>query len=223
MSLQLRTCLLCLLLIKVWAVEAQSNFEAEIRAFERLDSIEKPEKGQILLYGSSSMRLWTSYKTDLAGYKVINRGFGGSEMSDAVYYFDRVVLPLAPSWILLYEGDNDLWNSQKTPQQVLADFQAFMQLVQQKLPKTRVVIYTLRPSIARESKMPQQRELNALFKQYCRKHRKKAYLIDLYERLLTPEGKPNGDYLVEDKLHLNAKGYAVWAQATRDFLKKQRL
>jgi lysophospholipase L1-like esterase len=71
--------------------------------------------------------------------------------------------------------------------------------------------------------MPQQRELNALFKKYCKKNRKKAYIIDMYEKLLTPDGKPNGDYLVEDKLHLNAKGYTVWTQVTRDFLKKQGL
>ncbi len=203
--------------------QTQHPFEAEILAFERLDSLEKPGKGQILLYGSSTFRLWSTYKTDLAGYKVVNRGFGGSQMSDALYYFDRVVLPLEPSWILIYEGDNDLGNSGKTPLQVLADFEALMKLVKQKLPKTKVAIYTLRPSLARESKIPQQRELNALFKQYCKKHPRKAYFIDLYDKLLTPEGKPNGDYLVADKLHLNAKGYTLWTQITRDFLKKHAL
>ncbi len=194
-------------------------FEGEIRAFERLDSLEKPAQGQILLYGSSTMRLWTTYKEDLADYKVVNRGFGGSQMSDAVYYFDRVVVPLAPSWILLYEGDNDL-NSGKSPEQVFADYQIFMKLVKQKLPHTKVAIYTLRPSLAREKSMPQQRQLNDLFRKYCKKHRKKAYFIDAYNLLLTPAGRPNGDLLADDKLHLNAKGYKVWTQATRDFLKK---
>ncbi len=197
-------------------------FESEISAFERLDSLEKPAKGQILLYGSSTMRLWTTYQADLAGYKVINRGFGGSQMSDAVYYFDRVVLPLQPTWILLYEGDNDL-NSGKSPEQVLVDYQAFMKLVKQKLPKTKVAIYTLRPSLARENRMAQQRQLNALFQKYCQKHRKRAYFIDAYNLLVTSEGKPNGDLLAADKLHLNAKGYAVWTQVTRDFLKKHGL
>ncbi len=100
---------------------AQRNlkFEPEIRAFERLDSLEKPATGQILLYGSSSMRLWNNYAQDLSGYRVVNRGFGGSEMSDAIYFFDRVVLPLRPSLILLYEGDNDISNGEKTPKQYL--------------------------------------------------------------------------------------------------------
>ncbi|MEO6039556.1 MAG: GDSL-type esterase/lipase family protein [Saprospiraceae bacterium] len=208
------------LVCKFLFAQTQLPFEAEIRAFERLDSLEKPAKGQILLYGSSTMRLWTSYKTDLANHPVINRGFGGSQMSDAVYYFERVVLPLEPAWILLYEGDNDL-SSKKSPEQVFADFQRFMQLVEQKLPQTKVAIYTLRPSLAREQLMPQQRQLNALFKKYCRKHRKKAFFIDAYALLLTPSGKPNGDLLAPDKLHLNAKGYAVWTRVTKDFLRKR--
>ncbi|HRI61677.1 MAG TPA: GDSL-type esterase/lipase family protein, partial [Saprospiraceae bacterium] len=201
----------------------QPPFEAEIRAFERLDSIEKPAKGQILLFGSSTMRLWKTYKSDLAGYQVVNRGFGGSQMSDAVHYFDQVVVPLAPSWILLYEGDNDISNGKKTPEQVLKDFETFMQLVKEKLPKTKVAIYTLRPSVVRENLMPQQRQLNALFKKYCKKHKKKAYFIDVYDLLLTPAGKPNPEYLDADKLHLNAKGYEVWAKETKDFLKRMKV
>jgi len=165
------------------------------------------------------MRLWTTYKTDLAGFSVVNRGFGGSQMSDAVYYFDRIVVPLAPTLILLYEGDNDLSNGKKTPEQVFADFQQFMHLVQQKLPRTKVAIYSLRPSLARENLMPQQRQLNDLFRKYGKKHRKKVYFIDAYDQLLTPAGKPNGDLLATDKLHLNAQGYAVWTQVTQAFLK----
>lgn len=214
-----------ILLLLLAGANAQQNllFEAEIRAFERLDSIEKPAKGQILLYGSSTMRLWKTYQADLNGYAVVNRGFGGSQMSDAVYYFDRVVLPLAPSWILLYEGDNDISNGRKTPEQVLEDFRQFIALVEQKLPDTKVAIFTLRPSIAREHLMPQQRKLNRMFKKHCRKHRKNAFFVDAYKLLLGSDGRPNPEYLDADTLHLNAKGYALWAQITRDFLKKQGL
>jgi len=199
------------------------NFESEIRTFERQDSIEKTAKGQILLYGSSTMRLWKTCKKDLEGYKIANRGFGGSQMSDAVHYFNRVVLPLAPSWILLYEGDNDISNGKKSPEQVLKDFETFMQLVEQKLPNTKVAVFSLRPSIARQHLMPQQRQVNKMLKKYCRKSRKRVYFVDVYDLLLTPDGKPNPDYLDPDKLHLNAKGYEVWAKVTRDFLKKQGL
>lgn len=214
-----RLCPAILLLFFFLSSQAQQRFEPEIRAFERLDSLEKPATGQILLYGSSSMRLWNNYAQDLAGYRVVNRGFGGSEMSDAIYFFDRVVLPLRPSLILLYEGDNDISNGKKTPKQIYEDFKTFMALVEAKLPDTKVAVYSLRPSIAREKTMPQQREVNAAFKKYCRKHSKKAFYIDVFDALCTSSGQPNAEYLVGDMLHLNDKGYAVWTKATRDFLK----
>jgi len=201
--------------------QAPSSFETEIRAFERLDSIEQPAKGQILLYGSSTMRLWATFQEDLAGHPVVNRGFGGSEMSDAIYYFDRVVVPLAPTLILLYEGDNDITNGRKSPRRIFKDYKHFMKLVKRKLPGTRVAVYALRPSVARESTMPQQRKVNRFFKRYACWHCKRASFIDVYKLLLTPDGKPNPEYLVEDKLHLNAYGYELWARVTRDFLIKK--
>ena len=206
---------LCTLL---FSANAQQRFEPEIRRFEILDSISRPDTGQILLYGSSTMRLWKTFSQDIDGYKVVNRGFGGSEMSDAIYFFDRGVLPLKPSLILLYEGDNDLSNSKKTPDQVLRDFNSFMSLVAEKLPQTRVAVFSLRPSLAREKLMPEQRIVNEGYKKYCEAHAKKAFYIDLYQTLLTETGAPNGEYLATDLLHLNEKGYAVWAKATRDFL-----
>lgn len=204
----------------LWA-QPQSRFEAEIRAFERADSIERPAKGQILLYGSSTMAMWNTFREDLAGFPVVNRGFGGSEMSDAIFYFDRVVVPLAPSLILLYEGDNDLTNGKKSPRRIFKDYKHFMKLVRKKLPGTKVAVYTLRPSVARESTMPQQQKINKFFKRYACWHRKRALFIDVYQLLLSPDKSPNPEYLLDDKLHLNAKGYELWAKVTRDFLKKQ--
>ena len=211
------------LLFLLFHLRAQQRFEPEIRIFEQMDSVEHPASGQILLYGSSTMRLWRNYRQDLAGYKVVNRGFGGSEMSDAVYFFDRVVVPLRPSLILLYEGDNDISNGKKTPAQTFEDFKTFMALVTEKLPETRVAVYSLRPSTARVKTMPEQRLVNDYFKTYCRENPKRAFYIDVFDTLLTESGLPNAEYLAADNLHLNEKGYAVWTKATRDFLERHNI
>ncbi|MCW5921461.1 MAG: hypothetical protein KIS77_03900 [Saprospiraceae bacterium] len=203
------------------SAQTDSPFEAEIRAFEQSDMISKPAKGQILLYGSSTMAMWNSFQQDLAGYPVINRGFGGSQMSDAILYFDRVVVPLEPSWILLYEGDNDLTNGKKTPRRIFKDFKIFMKQVKRKLPQTKVAVFSLRPSIARETTMPQQRKVNRRFKRYACWHRKRVFFIDATNPLLTPDRRPNPEFLHEDQLHLNAKGYEVWTKVTLDFLQKK--
>jgi hypothetical protein len=33
---------------------------------------------------------------------VLNRGLGGSQMSDLLYYFDRVVAPYRPALVVIY-------------------------------------------------------------------------------------------------------------------------
>ncbi len=193
-------------------------FENEIRAFEKKDSLSFPAQGQILLYGSSTMRFWVTSEKDLAGYPTINRGFGGSQLSDAIYFFDRMVVPYQPKLILFYEGDNDLSSSKKSVETIYKDYLSFMKLVKKKCPNTKVAIYSLRPSLARENTMPDQQKLNELFKKYAKKHKKRAYFIDAYQALLDSTGRPNGANLVGDKLHLNAEGYKIWTKVTREFL-----
>ncbi len=62
---------------------------------------------------------------DFPEVKVINRGFGGSELGDSTYFADRIVAPYHPRAIVLYAGDNDLYDGH-TPQQVRDEFAAFV-------------------------------------------------------------------------------------------------
>lgn len=57
-------------------------WEKEIIKFEQLDRTESYPNDAILFAGSSSIRLWSTLADDMAPYSVIQRGFGGSELSD---------------------------------------------------------------------------------------------------------------------------------------------
>jgi hypothetical protein len=105
-------------------VTYSQNFIAEIKTFEKQDSLSLPHTEQVLLVGSSTFRLWFTYKEDLAGFPVINRGFGGSQMSDLNFYFERIVTKYNPKVILVYEGDNDL-AAGESPLSVFEDFKIF--------------------------------------------------------------------------------------------------
>lgn len=65
---------------------------------------------------------------------MINRGFGGSFTADLSTYADRILIPLKPRIIALQPGSNDLVNG-KTPEQVLADFDASVKKVRAALPE----------------------------------------------------------------------------------------
>ena len=107
----------------------QNKFENEVLAYEAKDKINMPRPGMRLFIGSSTFRIWKSMYEDLLGFNVINRGIGGSELSDILYYYDRMVKKYRPSWIFLYEGDNDLGNG-KTAVQVHKDFYIFLDLAE---------------------------------------------------------------------------------------------
>src|SRR5262245_5535919 len=83
---------------------APDRFEKDIVAFEMADRKSPPPKGAILFVGDSQFTRWKSIQEDLKGYTVINRGFGGSKMSDLLHYTDRIVIPYRPRLIVVNEG-----------------------------------------------------------------------------------------------------------------------
>jgi lysophospholipase L1-like esterase len=194
-------------------------FVSEIKNFETQDSLLMPVKGQILLVGSSTFRFWVTSKNDLVGYPTINRGFGGSQMSDVNYYFDKIVAKYEPKLILVYEGDNDL-AAGESPESILGDFKMFTQKVQTQLPKTMVGYCSIRPSIARFNIRDKQIQTNKLIRNFCKKS-PKFYFIDVDKDYFLPNGELMTDIFVADKLHLNQRGYEIWTNATRKFLKKR--
>lgn len=194
-------------------------FISEIIAFEKQDSVSMPAKGRILLAGSSTFRLWVSAKEDLAEFPIINRGFGGSQMSDLNFYFDRIVAKYAPKMILVYEGDNDL-ASGESPESVFEDFKIFAEKVKTQLPNTKVGFCSIRPSLARVNILKKQKQANEMIQAYC-KRTKGFYYIDIQKEFYLKNGELMPDVFVSDKLHMNRKGYEIWVKETRKFLKKR--
>ena len=88
---------------------------------------------------------------DLAPLTVIPRGFGGSNMSDVVRHMDKVVLPYKPRAILLYQGDNDIVSGRVTTDMVVDVYEHFLKELWSELPKTRVYILSVKPSISRQN------------------------------------------------------------------------
>lgn len=199
-------------------VSVAQKFIAEIQAFEKEDSIAMPKSDEILLVGSSSFRIWKEFKEDLIGFPVTNRGFGGSQMSDAIFYFDRIVTKYKPKLMLVYEGDNDL-NAGKSPETVFNDYKTFAQLAKEKLPQTKVVFLSVRPSLARIKLKTEQTTFNKSLKKYC-KQNKRFYYMDIQKEFYLPNGELMTDIFLDDKLHLNKKGYEIWTKAIRKVLKK---
>ncbi len=105
-------------------------FRNEIETFRNADSVTVPEPGLIVFTGSSSIRGWHELDTYFPERRVINRGFGGSRLSDALYYFDDIVTPYQPGQVVLYSGENDI-AAGKSPRTVKTIVQGFLQTLYQ--------------------------------------------------------------------------------------------
>ncbi len=185
-------------------------FYNEIKDFKKQDSIHFPPKGAILFVGSSSFRKWTDVQDYFPGYKIINRGFGGSSLPDVIRYVDDIITPYHPKQVVIYCGENDLAASDTvTAQMVYSRFVTLFSLIRKRLGNVPVVFVSLKPSPSRSKLFPKMLEANVRIKQYLSKKNKTAF-ADVYHKMLGPDAKPMKNLFLEDNLHMNKNGYAIW-------------
>ena len=192
------------------------RWEKHIRAFEARDKKSPPPKGEILFVGSSSIVGWNTKKW-FPDLKTINRGFGGSDVSDSLHFADRIILPYRPRTIVLYAGDNDIARG-KSPQRVLADYKALVAKVHAALPRTRIVFVPIKPSLARWKLVGKMREANALIRAVTEADERLGY-VDIDTPMIGADGRPRGELFKKDGLHLNEAGYKLWSSLLRPHLK----
>lgn len=195
-----------------------ARWEKDIAAFEQKDRTNPPPQKALLFIGSSTILFWKTLAEDLPNHKVINRGFGGSQIADATHFTDRIVIPYKPKMVLLRSGGNDIFAG-KSPEQVFADFKNFVAKVHAKLPKTDVVFIALSPSVARWEFADKEKALNAMVLGFVKKSKHVKYL-DAADISLGADGKPRPELFVGDKLHFNTEGYKLLAARVRSFLSK---
>jgi lysophospholipase L1-like esterase len=191
--------------------------ESEIRAYEASDRATAPSAGGIVFVGSSSIRLWRSLAADFAGLPVLNRGFGGSTLPEAIHYLPRIVLPSRPRTVVLYEGDNDLtfgWG----PQRVAADYVQFVRVVRDALPTTRIVFISVKPSPSRWHLVDQQREVNRLVRDIAARDTLQTF-VDVFTPMLGANGRPRPELFLADSLHMTPAGYVVWREQVAPHLR----
>ena len=201
--------------------EASARLERELAAevdrFVEADRASPPPPCQVLFVGSSSIAKWRdTLAADMAPMPVINRGFGGSKMTDLLYYMDRIVLPYKPRMIVINEGGNDI-HAGRTPEQLLANIKTFVKKVRAVMPGVPIAFSGLTSSPARITETAQRLHFNHLLKTYLA-HGKKLIYLDLFNDFVGTDGMPRKELFVQDQLHDSEAGYAIRVRVVRPFL-----
>lgn len=169
-----------------------------------------PPKGSVLAIGSSHMALWKTIQADLAPLHVYNYGISGSRMSHAADLFvPNFVIQFKPRAVILYEGSNDL-NGDRSPDEILADFQRVHQQIHEALPETRLYVLSIVPSPGKRfDRWTAIKETNALIRDECTANPWIKFL-DITTPLISPKGMPRPECFIPNDIHMTEAGYEVW-------------
>ena len=191
-----------------------SRWAQAIDAFDA-DAPNRPQ-GAIVLTGSSSFARWRTMEADLQPLTVVPRGFGGCMMSDVLHYVDRLVKPYSPRAVVIYEGDNDTFYG-VDPMTIAGQAKQVIAKIHAASPDTRVYLLSVKPSLARVKVWDKAQETTELYKKIAASD-DRLFHIDVATPFLKSDGKVMDDVFVDDGLHLNDKGNAIWAKAIKDVL-----
>jgi arylformamidase len=193
-----------------------ARWEKSIAAFEAADRVSPPPKGAVLFVGASTITLWKTLARDFPDHKVINRGFGGSEIVDTTHFAERIIFPYDPKMIVLRCGSNDIFNG-KRPEDVLIDFKAFVSKIREKLPRTEIVFMSLNAIPSRWTQKEKDDAANKLIRTAIEKMANVRFL-DISDMVLTADGKSRTELFGPDRLHFNKAGYKLLAERVRAIL-----
>ena len=199
------------------ALPPDAPFRDEILRFAEQDRETPPPACPVLFVGSSSIRMWSSLEADMAPLPVLNRGFGGSRIREINLYFDRIVTPYRPRAIVFYAGENNL-DAGESPDEVAAQFRQFLKLKRERLRNTPLFYISAKPSKSRFTQLDHQKILNAAVRSLPGKD---LIFVDVASPMMN--GGQLRDLYVEDGLHMNAAGYAIWTGLVRQALAKRHV
>ncbi|MDR6513916.1 GDSL-type esterase/lipase family protein [Chryseobacterium camelliae] len=199
--------------------EKKPMYWQDIQNFKKLDQENPPPKDAILLIGSSSFTKWTDVASYFPDKTIINRGFGGSRLTDLNDYADDLLNPYQPKQIIVYCGENDFADNKDLKAQVVVDrFKTFYKKIRARFPKIEVDYISIKYSPSRENLWPQMKEANKKIAAFMKKE-PNAEFIDITKVMQDSSGNVRKDLFVEDMLHMTPEGYRLWTSVMKPYMK----
>jgi len=132
-----------------------------------------------------------------------------------IYHSERLVSRHRPSVVVVFCGTNDIAGTRPKSAERVRDL--FRQLVARlrwhdaELPICHIAIT---PTLARARYLATVHEANRLIRADCAADPNLEF-IDPSADLMDEGGRPDPQWFVRDRLHLNARGYEVWTRHIR--------
>ena len=202
------------------AVSKEDKYAKEITEFAQADKKGIDSTNLVVFIGSSTLRKWTDMQSYFPQSNILNHGFGGSRLAEAIYFADKFVYQYKPAQVVLYEGDNDLAGGIPV-ETLLADLKVFVRLTEIKLPKTPIVLLSVKYSPRRDAQREKMKEYNAKMKEFAASKPNLKY-VDIASVVVDEKGRYRKELFTSDSLHVNADCYKLFANKIEPFLIKKQ-
>lgn len=205
--------------LKQYSRESYAWAIPEIEAF-KAQNTKAASEGSLLFLGSSSIRLWKTLARDMAPHPIIQRGYGGAHLRDAIFFPDALLGEYDPKMIIgFFANDIKGVPEDERPQRVKRLFKFFINQVRERNPNVPLLWIEITPTQSRWEQWEKIQSVNNKIKSFCDKTAN-LYFVETASAFLDDQGRPRTELFVEDQLHLNPDGYAVWSQIIRKEIEK---
>lgn len=191
------------------------RYADQIKTFALEDELIKQTQRNIVFVGSSSIRGWNLIES-FPEIPTLNRGFGGSELSDIDFFLDQTVLKHQPDIVVVYAGENDI-TGHKSSDTVLEDYKGIVDRILFDKPNTVIVYISIKPTPTRWQLWTKMSEANEKIQVYSQQY-ENLYFIDVARKMLSQSGKIQQHLYQADGIHLTPMGYTLWTEALAEVL-----
>lgn len=195
-----------------------SDFDRDIAALEARSD----PGGAVVFYGSSTITMWGHDRLaqQMKDIKAVNRGFGGSTSEQALYYYGRVIKPLAPRALVWYEGDNDICAGY-SPEEIFLLSERVFAWAAKDFPGIRIYILPPKSCPSREALIPQYEQVRVLLGRFAEKTENVFYIdyLDMLYENGVRENRLRRDIYLDDMLHFNDRGYEEFSAIIYEYIR----
>ena len=193
-----------------------------------LEKLKEAKEGTIdfVMIGDSITHSWSKYPEAFAGSNVLNLGVPGDRTQNVLWRIRNGAIDgLSPKLVTLMIGTNNLHDAHKAyppddPKDIFFGIQVIVNELQQCLPDSQVVIFSIFPRKPGPSN-ERVNKVNDMLPKLA--DGKRTDHINLNRFFSIEKGQINQALFKNDLLHLNDEGYLAWATALQPLLEKYGL
>jgi lysophospholipase L1-like esterase len=200
-------------------IDAEQHYHERMEVFAR----ERVEPGGIVFLGSSHLE-WFDTDRLLPGRRIVNRGIAsdrlGIDARGILHRLDISVFACRPSFITFQNGINDLGelarNGEPSLDEIFECYERVVAAIRERLPNVPLCLVNEMPTRDHFACcLPFVPPLNEHIRRMAEKYG--CIHLDIYRDVVNEGSELRAD-LTYDGLHLNEKGYRLWARRLEEIL-----